>query len=557
MSAVELAQDLSAIAGLFRDPLETADGVLLGVGDGLSVAVEAFGRLTDAFETLPRQLDGEDLRQACDHLTEVAAAAASMAASLADEEQVLARLRGSIGRVGSSVTKLRGTVGVIALLSVNARIAAAHLSKGGEDFSVFTQQVTRLAKTVEGTVGDLDRDHAGLDLLLRSAQVEQDTFRRRYGQSLADVAERLDAEFDLFRAHRARSATLAATIGERSGQIASRIGAAVMSLQIGDRTRQRLDHVAQALDLLMEDDQWDGAGATVCLLQAAQVGQAADEFADETRRTSEALRRLSLDAAALVDLGADMLGSDGGAGGSFLDRLRDRIATVSALMTECQTARRKVDHVTESLSRTLGDLVRRAEAVRTIETDMRLIGLNAAFKCGRLGDDGRTLSAIAHELRGYASQIVEDARLLMVVLQEVMADSAILDRQRRDQSARSISVLEARIGSSLSKLGHGGDRLSSAMAALAGEGRHVSASLADNARRIITDTRLDQPLRAAVDWLERIAIALPTSQSDRENRALAQIAARYTMASERRIHERFSPSTAPIETEDALADIFF
>jgi hypothetical protein len=410
---------------------------LLQVGDALGGGVEAFSRLTATFESLPQELDGQDLREASSHLSAVAREAAHIAAALSDEENVLTRLRGSVRKVGSAVAALRKMAGAISLLSVNAQIGAAHLSGCGVDFAVFTKEVARLAKTIEATVRSLDHDHANLDALLRSAQFEHAEFGRRYGHTLRSVAEQLSRELGLVQSHRTRAAVLAAEIGARSRRIAEKIGAAVMSLQIGDRTRQRLEHVGYALDLMRqglitEPDTWgfgldedtrEAVMSKVCLLQSAQVSQAVEEFSTEINQIAAALRALAADACGMVDLGADAFGDDAQSGSSFLHRLKDRVSTVSDLMNQCHRARAKVDGVTDSLSRTLGRLVQQVEAVGAIEINMRLIGLNAAFKCGRLGNEGQTLSAIAHELRACAGQTVEDTRLLMGVLEEVMTDT--------------------------------------------------------------------------------------------------------------------------------------
>jgi hypothetical protein len=355
-----------------------------------------------------------------------------------------------------------------------------------------------------------------------------------------------------------------------------------MSLQIGDRTRQRLEHVADAVDLLRQglssgtggwSDGLDDAGreavaSRICLLQSAQASDAVRDYGAETIRISAALTALAADALDLAGLGSEFLGErgNGGNGGSFLDGLTGRVAAASSLMRQCQSARTEVDRVTAALSEMLGGLVSQVEAVRAIETDMRLTGLNATFKCGRLGVEGRTLSTIAHELRACATQTVEDARLLMSVLKEVIADTEILDRQRREQDARSIAGLENRIASSLSCFERAGGRLAAAMTTLGQDGGQVAALLADASKRMTGDKGLrgfQNDIVPVLDRLGRNVTLTDLRAREAEKRVLSMLGARYTMAGEREIHQRFAPAAAGMaaaeiaSAEACLDDIFF
>jgi hypothetical protein len=174
---------------------------------------------------------------------------------------------------------------------------------------------------------------------------------------------------------------------------------------------------------------------------------------------------------------------------------------------------------------------------------MRLVGLNTALRCGRLGDEGRALSVIAQELRGYANQTVEDANALVSVLQETVASAERFERERRGQGAERIALLERDMADALSTFQASGGRLNDALAILSREGEQVGQVLADTAASIRVHGDVGPALHTAGDRLGDIAgtMASPVQDAGLVTERLRWFGAdRYTMASEREIHERIA-----------------
>jgi hypothetical protein len=186
---------------------------------------------------------------------------------------------------------------------------------------------------------------------------------------------------------------------------------------------------------------------------------------------------------------------------------------------------------------------------------MRLVGLNTALKCGRLGNQGRTLSVIAQELRGYANQTVEDADALTAALQDIGVAAEGFERHQQDQGADRIAVMEREMATSLSAFQECGARLSQALAALAQEGGEVSRTLAETAGDITVHDDLDKALRTACDRLDSIVgtVVIENDNTEMVRERMRFFAnGRYTMASERDIHAQFVPGRPAPATASAL-----
>ncbi|HYD68933.1 hypothetical protein [Azospirillum sp.] len=554
-----LAATLRDVAAATTEPFVPAERAILAIGERLCDASDALGRLTSVFETLPHELDHEDVRDTMQHLGAVAGTLSGIAGTLADERAALEDLAERAKSVGERAQRLHKTVAAVSVLAVNARIAAAHIEAEREDFSIFTVEIARLTATASGTIDRFAHELERLGGQLRSAAASQGAFERAHGADLRAAAARLEACLDAVRRRRDQAAAAAREIGTRSRRIAEGVSAAVRSLQIGDITRQRAEHVGHALEVLAGALAQDGDGgwsaalseeqraavvSAVCRLQSTQAGRAAAEFEHEIRSLTMALLGLADESRAITGLGDRLYGAaQQGAGTSFLADLAAELGKAEALMGTCGEARAEVDRVAETASRSLASLVTEIEAVRGIEVDMRLVGLNTALKCGRLGTQGRTLSVIAQELRTYANHTVEDAQAVMAGLREVVGAAEALHRRGVEQSASRMALLGQETAAAVARLDAIGAGLSAALATLEGEGGRVARVLADTAAGITLHEEVGRALRAAAQRLDALAASEAGGDENAEvvrERVLAVLKGHYTMASERDIHDLFT-----------------
>jgi hypothetical protein len=587
-----LAAELAAVATAVVAPFAVAEADFLAIGDRLAEASGILGRLTTLFEALPMQLDHRDMDDATAHFAEVAAGAAAMADALAGEHDTLTRLSASNAEVTSRIERLRATIGAISVLAVNARIEAAHIGTEGADFSVFTDSIGRLVRTAGATIERFSSEHGRLLELLKSASAKQAAFEQRHGESLRSVVRRLDAGLSSVAGRRALASAAVAGIGAKSRRIAQEIGAAVSGLQIGDITRQRAEHVAHALEMLalglipdrvepgwaepetraeaadwslsLTRDQCRIVISAVCQLQSAQLSHAADAFDLEVRQIVSALGELADSARDIVGVGAEVYGAAGQQDASFLTELGGEIRAVNELMAECGAARGEVDGVAAEAGASLKELLTQIASIRQIEVEMRLIGLNTILRCGRLGSRGRTLGVIAHELRGFANRTVEDAQGVIAALNAVTAGADTLTRGSRMQQADRVAALEQRTAVSLQRLENVGHSLNEALGVLQDEGARAAALLTATASGIGVHGDVCRVLRDGRNRLDRIAGPSPVDGEGVEmirDRVLSLFHGRYTMASEREIHEMvFSAGAGGAEqaaAAEAVDDLLF
>ena len=549
------------------------EGVFLDAGNGLGDAVERWRTIADTFAALAQQFDRDDMRHCMDDLGAALAVAATLGGG--GDGDVLAQLGGLGGALAAlrgRLTRLSRTIAEVKLVALNAKVEAAHLDHGSTDFSVFTREIDRLAADAANELAVLEGELRGLAEQTAEAHRAQAGFAEDHGNELMVVTRRLDEHLRRLSNQRHQVAEAATSIGARSRQAGDRVGQAVLALQIGDITRQRTEHVVEALEVLaglmggaaegMSADDRAQAGALVASLQARQLTHTAGDLEQEAARVAASLTALADETEAIAQLGRASFGGDGER--SFLEDLGREITHVEELLGGYAAARAHTGTTMTAVARAAAAMVAHVEAVHSIEADLKIMALNASFKCARLGDRGRTLSVVAQSLRQLANRTVEDAAVLMSGLREAMTTAEALARGQDGQDGDAIATAVGGLSKAASVLAATGVEQGAALEVLESDSRRAQSQLRAVVGGLAASEGFARRLRAVADDLGRNAAATPVAE-DRvdylKQVVLSRLSGNYTMASERALHDLFGDGEAatapqPEETVD-VDDLLF
>jgi hypothetical protein len=364
-------------------------------------------------------------------------------------------------------------------------------------------------------------------------------------------------------------------VQQRGQAIAGAIATTVAALQVGDATRQRLEHVADALGQVAEG--LDGAARPWCEdlapparralaasalgLQAAQLRDTGATFAAETHSIAGSLARLGEEARAMVALGTGLFGRGGRDGDSFLSALDRDLTEATRLLAEAVARRQAVESAMAGIGGRMRSLLAGLEAIRDLEMDLRLAGLNAVLRCARLGEKGRALAAITLELRAFARQMANCVEALSAVLEATLAAGTTIAASGGATQAASLEDMMAGMRESLAALGGAGRAMDAAMGRLRADGGQVAEALGGMAAGLAGATGLAGLMDAAADEIEALRRGQAGAEAALLRDRLALVhAVPYTMAREREIARDFGadlPEPARAEPVAELDDLLF
>jgi hypothetical protein len=205
------------------------------------------------------------------------------------------------------------------------------------------------------------------------------------------------------------------------------IGRIITALQFDDIARQRIEHVAHGLERLavllargtLSDEEPPAppetvrlaAGALAALMVrqivdlAGQLEAAASALARELAATTDQVRRLEPEVDRLA-------GGDGQRAGSEtpLERLDQELGGARSLFAAYADAHQGVIAELARLGDVAAATAATSRALDEVETDIRIVGLNAEIKSARLGDEGTVTKRIAEAVREHAAIVSQPTR---------------------------------------------------------------------------------------------------------------------------------------------------
>jgi hypothetical protein len=526
-----------------------------GVGRELGRGHAIFLDLNQALTALSTELSGAEFKGASDALQGIAGRLNTLAKALPAETAMLGQLGKAAAEASELLKPLFKHIQMISIIARSARIEAASLADDRENFLAFTQEAYELAKAVQRSLEGCARDKGLLSKAIETALNRQNDFDRRYRDQLLGAGGDLISAYAGMQEQRGKSVHLADLGGSSTRRIAESVGRAIVSLQAGDSTRQRLEHICHGLRLV--DDRAPGLvpasgemvsaadrAGFVCQLEATQLKDSQREFDRDTSEIMRSLSAIVADVVGVVSQGRSLYGSQGNSQGdgqsgdasSFLDRIRQSLAQASSLIATCEGAGKSVDDALVMVEDTLGKfrdaITNLAEAV----VDITLIGMNASLKAGHLGSKGNAFVVIANELKATADQVSGGAARLKPVLDGIERSANELRTLRVHGDPAQLAALEPSILDALREVEAGNGRFERLIGRLVEEGAEFEALMA-SARRGMTE------LDAASATLPTVAMRLESGApmdtvppAFGDDPLLDQLFAQYTMEREREVH---------------------
>lgn len=551
------------------------EAIFLALGDALAQARLSFLSLDGQFERFSTLAHSQRIEEATALLSQVVAQHAPLARSdqkITEHLQEIARGTAGVVRPLNDLLKISTE---IKTLAVNAKVEAAHISSDTVDFSVFTSDIGRMGALAEAAIAKGTERLAALRGIVDQALKIQSDATSMDRHELAAVQTSGERRLSDFKRWRERSQTAVRELAVSRNQIAVEVAACVELLQVNDMTAQRIAHCGAALHfaggLLAgesgEDLAWAAEfsqsqrmapAAVLCRLQAHQLERAAVDFCAAVVDLKTRLSKLAREAAAAENAAFENLGSDEGAGGVCAALRVDGERVLAALDDSTRLSRQvraKVGALLAGLEELAGDMA----GIRSVDADMRLMGLNAGLKCERLAAKGRALAVVAQELRAGSRRT--DAALRMIgadthtVRQAAWSLEAAADE--RTGQATEVGPLLRRWIDAVAQIG--GD-LDEALAPIRLTCQQTRAVLGEAAAGIQIDDRLGNDCRRIADRLKIIADEIHPETPD-DKAVVAQLLSllkdHYTMASERVIHALFSEDGGAVAALTADDDDVF
>ncbi|MEC8457616.1 MAG: hypothetical protein VXZ43_11960 [Pseudomonadota bacterium] len=560
--------DFAVTAGLpvqptaIIDQLETARALIESrfsdAGGRLAGSLEMVGRLIESLDRLEVTLDAKSVSDTTQDLLSTAEGLNALPEAQQDRIAYFANIKVAGAQLQANIESMRTTLRYLRAFALNVKITAGSTIRASDEFAGFAE---RMCSQLDLGVGQLDELADQLtDLSTRQHQaleLEQTLSGKSAALSPA-VPDRLAVDARAIQEQHTQIADVARSIAAIARDIQTKVSKALMALQIGDITRQRIEHVQLGLRVAsrlaaqsdLAEEARDRAERRLLHMLAAQMSDIAADFEAEAVKVTQSLNGMAADTAQILAVNA--LGGRGGKGG--LRELEESLGHAGLLVGDVTAAMANAHRISNETVSAVEALSRRVGAIQGVKRDIQQMAINSSLRSNRLGDIGKPLSVIAIELSSHAGQLEEEADLTLSSL-NALAGVANDRPAGGDQDGR---VDAGRLNGVRSRLRQAADVVEHDLSGLSDQGAATARSLTVAAEQLGLKADMGDALHAAaaalveaagpeVDDLSQIEAAL--------DEAMNEIGRCYTMARERLIHAEYAvPKDAAPEGEEAQAE---
>ena len=332
-------------------------------------------------------------------------------------------------------------------------------------------------------------------------------------------------------------------VAARWNKITRDIGEVVSSLQFHDITRQRIEHAKESL-VEMADG---GPGAlAACELQRAQLDHARIEVLSAIERIVESLRDLARHVDEMCEAtrtlvkvtDADISGS------SFISSLEKSFSALTGSIAEYDRINEELAATLDHAVRTIGAMSEFIGDIEKIGIEIRMIGLNACIRAAHVGEKGAALGVLADSIHQLSADTSGPCRQDIGKPENGHPVSPGIDRQGQPREAgddKGRRQLEQDVARMMKPLRRVDEETLAILRRINAKGKALSDDITAAYSGIQVHAQFDRGIDDVVGRLDaciaRMKSFLPVNGRSEPNAGLEELAGRYTMHSERQVHE--------------------
>jgi hypothetical protein len=516
-------------------------------GAALVSAMEVINQLLASLDRLTKSLDSQGSTDTTADLLQAGKMLLDLPALETRRQQNFAILSATGAVLSTHVVDMQETMRYLRTFAITVKITGAGIA----EFGGFAQEILERIQSGTNEVNSFAEQLTSLERDLKVAITNGATTTKGYELTIPKVVGALEKAAHAIASHRKDLAAIAIEVRAIASGLQAKVASTLSALQIGDTTRQRIEHVQAAFTFLEEFMACDEARGLndkarsrienlIHHLAAAQMRDAVEDFQRESANVVRTVTSFSHDTREILNLHDAMHGQDEEAGGNFMRMLEDSISTAVSIVEQVEMARLQASRISGSTLDTASNLLKSVASIRAVKTDIPYMALNTNLRCSRMGEEGRSINVITAELRIFAAKLDDSADCLVTGLADletagnrVAATQDATDRRLDDRLADAAGNIRATA-----------DLTDGELTVLAEHGRDVTTRIGLSLSKLDFQNDLGEILASCVATLSDMAGPRP-NVSDLAD-SLAPLTARiekiYTMAQERNVHHQIVPA---------------
>ncbi len=514
--------------------------VLVSVMDILNELIAILDRMTDSMDSYTADAAMANMQKTIEDMIRLPETEQVRQAAFVEMSSLCKSANGH-------VDDIRETIRYLKTFAVTVKITGAGIA----EFSSFAEEIRERIHFGGTEVGKFAQYLDLMDKQLARARNVSSVIGADFEATIPGIVSGLKTNSGrIGEQHRAMTG-MAAKVKTVAQRVQGKIAATLSSLQIGDITRQRVEHVQMALSLFddylnskeakaLNAAETDALCDAVFEMVSAQIDELATTFQRDCRKIFAGIASFADDAATILSLRDTLVEDAANDGGSALQLLERDITRACDLAERVQEGMADANAVVSSVTGTAQDLLHGIEVLRSIKTEIHYMALNLNLRCSKLGDEGRSVNVVSGELRIFADKLESPADSIVSNLHRI--ESVIGNLMTADRSA---GDLPEPLNDALEAISRAKGQMEMGLDDLATEGQAVFSRISAAVIKLDFESELGDVLNECRQVAgELVSGDAPdiSAFAEKIQPFSARIYKLYTMAKERDVHLRYLPA---------------
>lgn len=310
------------------------------------------------------------------------------------------------------------------VLSDNFSIIAKEIKQLSED-------IVNLSKTVNTTVDEAKKRFSTLYTNTQQGVTELDQVSEDAGQTVQKAVSMTDGWLDLA----GKTAAKAVNMGH---ELAGHVGKIVMALQFHDAMRQRIEHIVTGLSDIASlykkntdpgteaDSESLSTAHAMASLLSDHMEHMIVEIGDVYSQCSHAFDAIERGIGTIAEEVTSLVGGDGNGPGRLGDdagrHLLSSIQSLGSLRSRGMNLVERMNDIYAVSIQTTSTLTDLTGKIHNISMDAHIKGINAIIAASNLGNEGRTLTVLAAEMKKLADLVDIFVKDVEAIIRQVASD---------------------------------------------------------------------------------------------------------------------------------------
>ncbi len=442
-------------------------------------------------------------------------------------------------------------------------IEGGRLQDTAVDVSSLAADIAALKQEVESNVnGMVDEATRLTDLVVSGAQRLRIT-EMQEREEATGLIQYARSVVGALQAKAESSQKAASRIEEQYVAIRDAIDKIVLLLQSEDIARQRMEHIAKALQqasLASESGELAEQYVTVLALQRSQLLDVRDFLVTSICSIADSLRSLVPRVEALTHETAALASETDESGRSLKTDIEQGLVAVSSVLEPLSVSARAVVTTVDNVVPALAGMAKSAQILSGVEKSIRIIAINAAIKTSQVGEQGESIGILARKLQNANAQSEGQTRGFLEALQGIEHALALIAKHGIDKESRlldtaAVRVVHAEINSLLSVVLQAGRDLAAQLGSLLAMSQELRDEI-EGACRVAsqaaeTTEKFDSVMSILDGSLAQAGGPISSELPRASKEAAAALATTYSMESQRKVHRTVVGSSLDESTPGA------